>query len=142
MADERASFTEIEHTADLAVEITAGTLPALFAAAGEALSALIVDAERIRPTNEVRLSASGGDPEELLHAWLCELLAQFNIDGFIARTCTVDQLTADRVEGRLRGEKLNLARHGFRTEIKGVTYHDFKVWEQEGAWHARIIFDV
>jgi SHS2 domain-containing protein len=40
------------------------------------------------------------------------------------------------------GEKLDLARHGFRTEIKGVTYHDFKVWQEDGEWRARVIFDV
>jgi len=37
---------------------------------------------------------------------------------------------------------LDLSRHRFRTEIKGVTYHDFKVWQENGAWHARVIFDV
>jgi SHS2 domain-containing protein len=92
--------------------------------------------------DEIVVSASGDGPEELLHAWLCELLAQFNINGFVGRSCAIDQITADRVDGRIRGEKLDLTRHGFRTEIKGVTYHDFRVWQEDGLWHARIIFDV
>jgi len=37
---------------------------------------------------------------------------------------------------------LDPKRHDFHTEIKGVTYHDFKLWQEAGAWHARIIFDV
>ena len=142
MAEPPASFREIEHTADLAVEITGATFPDLLAASGEALFTLIVAPENIEMGDEITVSASGDGPEELLHAWLCELLARFNIDGFIGKNCAIDQVTADRVKGTIRGEKLDLARHQFHTEIKGVTYHDFRVWQQDGVWHARIIFDV
>src|ERR687897_1207393 len=142
MAEPPGSFREIDHTADLAVEITGTTFPALLAGSGEALFTLIADPENIEMRDEIVVSASGDGPEDLLHAWLCELLAQFNINGFIGKNCAIDQITADRAEGRIRGEKLDLTRHGFRTEIKGVTYHDFRVWQQNGLWHARIIFDV
>jgi protein archease len=136
------AFREIEHTADLAIEVEAADLPALFACAGEALFALIVDSASIEERESVALTAVGGGPDELLHAWLCELLAQFNIGGFVAKSCDVSQVTNNQVYGVIRGEKINLARHGFRTEIKGVTYHDFKVWHENGQWHARVIFDV
>jgi SHS2 domain-containing protein len=142
MPEPPPSFREIEHTADLAIEMTGATFPALLAVSGEALFSLIADRENIDMRDEIVVSASGDGPEELLHAWLCELLAQFNIRGFIGRSCAIDQITADRVDVRIRGEKLDLTRHGFRTEIKGVTYHDFRVWQQNGLWHARIIFDV
>jgi SHS2 domain-containing protein len=142
MPEPPPSFREIEHTADLAVEMTGATFPALLAVSGEALFSLIADPENIEMRDEIPVSATGDGPEELLHAWLCEVLARFNIDGFIGKNCAIDQITADRVDGRIRGEKLDLTRHGFRTEIKGVTYHDFRVWQQDGLWHARIIFDV
>ncbi len=136
------AFREIEHTADLGIEVEADDLPALFASAGEALFSLIADAASIEERESVTLSAVGDGPEELLHAWLCELLAQFNIRGFVAKRCQVRSITKDRVDGIARGERLDLSRHGFRTEIKGVTYHDFKVWQENGRWHARVIFDV
>jgi SHS2 domain-containing protein len=142
MPEPPPSFREIEHTADLAVEMTGATFPALLAVSGEALFSLIADPENIEMRDEIPVSATGDGPEELLHAWLCEALARFNIDGFIGKNCAIDQITAGRVDGRIRGEKLDLTRHGFRTEIKGVTYHDFRVWQQDGLWHARIIFDV
>ena len=142
MAEPPASFKEFEHTADLGVEITATTFPALLAASGEALFALIADPENIEIREETVVSASGEGPEELLHAWLCELLARFNIEGFIGKKCSIDQITANRVDGTIRGEKLDLNRHRFQTEIKGVTYHEFRVWQEDGLWHARVIFDV
>ena len=142
MAEPSASFREIEHTADLGVEVTAATFHALLAASGEALFALIADPRNIDLREEIVVSASGEEPEELLHAWLCELLACFNIEGFIGKKCSIDQITAGRLNGTIRGEKLDLSRHRFRTEIKGVTYHQFRVWQEAGLWRARIIFDV
>jgi SHS2 domain-containing protein len=142
MNNDRAAYHEIEHTADLGIEVTAPDFATLIATAGEALYAQIADPQTIEIRETISLSVSGDGPEELLHAWLCELLARFNINGFIAKRCAVGELTHDRVDGAIKGEKLDLARHRFHTEIKGVTYHDFKVWEENGSWHARVIFDV
>ena len=142
MTNDRATYREIEHTADLGIEVTAADLPALFASAGEALYALIADAATIESRETVTISATGEGPEELLHAWLCELLALFNIQGFVGRQCEIAHIVDGRVQGKVSGEKLDLKRHAFHTEIKGVTYHDFRVWREAGAWHARVIFDV
>ena len=142
MANDRGTYREIEHTADLGVEITAADLPALFASAGEALYALIADPATIENREAIKVSATGANPEDLLHTWLCELLALFNVEGFVGKRCEITYISDGQVKGRVSGEKLDLKRHAFHTEIKGVTYHDFKVWQEAGAWHARVIFDV
>jgi protein archease len=142
MANDRGTYREIEHTADLGVEITAADLPALFASAGEALYALIADPATIENREAIKVSATGANPEDLLHAWLCELLALFNVQGFVGKRCEIAYISDEQVQGRVNGETLDLKRHVFHTEIKGVTYHDFKVWQETGAWHARVIFDV
>jgi SHS2 domain-containing protein len=142
MSSDRGSFREIEHTADLGIEVTASSLAGLFSTAGEALFALIADPKNLEARESIDVAAGGDSPEELLHAWLRELLAQFNLTGFVAARCEVRKITRERVEGIVTGEKLDLKRHRFYTEIKGVTYHDFRVWEENGSWRARIIFDV
>jgi SHS2 domain-containing protein len=142
MANDRGTYREIEHTADLGVEITAADLPALFASAGEALYALIADPATIENREAIKVSATGANPEDLLHTWLCELLALFNVEGFVGKRCEITYISDGQVQGRVSGEKLDLKRHAFHTEIKGVTYHDFKVWQDAGTWHARVIFDV
>jgi SHS2 domain-containing protein len=137
-----AGFREIEHTADLGFEVTGQDLAALFSAAGEALYALIADPQTVNIREEIAITASGKGPDELLHAWLCELLAVFNLKRFIGKHCAVIKLTESSVEGQIKGEKLDLSRHAFHTEIKGVTYHGFKVWNEKAKWHARVILDV
>ena len=142
MTNDRATYREIEHTADLGIEVTAADLPGLFASAGEALYAQIADPDTIKIQDTINISAAGDGPEELLHAWLCELLALFNIQGFVGKRCQVAHIGEGQIQGQVSGERLDLKRHAFHTEIKGVTYHDFRVWRESGAWHARVIFDV
>src|ERR1043166_5995432 len=97
------SFVEIEHTADLAIELTAGNLTGLFATSAEALFSLIADSDSIEPRDEVTVSASGADIEELLHAWLSELLARFNLQGFVGRHCRIIRISDTDVEGSMTG---------------------------------------
>ncbi len=142
MAEERIAIREIEHTADVGIEVEAEDLPGLFSSAGKALYGIVVDLSGIELKEEIVVSAAGEGWEELFHAWLCELLAQFNLKGFVGKECAVQRLEPGRVEASLKGERLDLKRHRFHTEIKGVTYHGFKVWQENGRWYARVIFDV
>ena len=155
MNEAKRSVREIDHTADLGFEFEAAEPADLFKLAGEAFYGLIADAAGIEAKEDIEVSAAAENWEELLHAWLCELLAQFNLKGFIGKQCdiaamegvgcpgskTPDPLSV-RVEAIVKGEALDLKRHKFHTEIKGVTYHGFRVWQEKGIWHARVIFDV
>ena len=133
---------EIEHTADLGIEVEGRDLPTLFTSAGEALYGLMVDTKGVSSKEEMMVSAAGEGWEELFHGWLRELLAQFNLHGFVGKQIEIRNVREGRVEGLVRGERLDLERHRFHTEIKGVTYHDFKVWQENDHWRARVIFDV
>lgn len=142
MTERPGGYRQIEHTADLGMEIEAADLPGLFASGAEALYSLIADRSGIEEREEISVVATGDDWEELFHAWLRELLAQFNLKGFVGGRCEITSLAPGRAEGRINGESLDLKRHRFYTEIKGVTYHGFRVWQEGGTWRARVIFDV
>jgi SHS2 domain-containing protein len=142
MNETKRSVREIDHTADLGFEVEAADPAELFKLAGEALYGLIAETAGIEPKEEIKILATAENWEELLHAWLCELLAQFNLRGFIGKRCDITTIEPGRVEGIVKGEALDLKRHKFHTEIKGVTYHGFKVWQENDRWRARVIFDV
>ena len=134
---------EIDHTADLGIEVEADTAEEVFRQAGLALFDFMVGPENveIREEREVCVEAEGW--EDLLHAWLSRLLQVFLVDGFIAKTIQVTDLGHARVKACLAGEPLDLDRHDFRTEIKAVTYHQLTLARREGGgWYARVIFDV
>ncbi len=135
-------FREIEHTADLGIEVEADTPQELFRRAGLALFSLMVSLDNVeaREEREETIEAEGWD--DLLHDWLSSLLCQFLQDGFIAAAITIDKIDSAHVHARLAGEKLDYNRHAFETEIKAVTYHQLSVQCENGHWRARVIFDV
>jgi len=136
------TFRQFEHTADLGIEVEADSRAELFEAAGLALFSLMVDTSSVRATETRAISAQGEDEEELLRAWLHELLLAFAIGGFVAREVEVERIDRCEVEGTIRGEAYQEGMHRFEREIKGVTYHGLTVEEANGKWMARVIFDV
>jgi SHS2 domain-containing protein len=163
-------YKEFEHTADVGVEIYGSTLEDLFKNAGYAFFDTIVDATTISPNITRTVSISGADVETLLMNWLRELLFLFSVnqevygefellqDTFCTpeqdESCTPEQnkfYTPEKqnkfyipatLEVRVKGEPLDLKKHHFHTEIKAVTYHQFTVFNENGIWKARVIFDV
>jgi hypothetical protein len=55
MANQRTPYREIDHTADLAIEVTAPDLPTLFASSGEALYGLIADPATIQNRDPITM---------------------------------------------------------------------------------------
>ncbi|MGH7964778.1 MAG: archease [Candidatus Binatia bacterium] len=135
-------FREIEHTADLGIEVEADTPGELFRRAGLALFSLMVRPEGVEVRERREEAVQAENWEDLLHAWLSRLLHRFLQDGFIGAQITVDDIDATHLRARLTGEKLDYERHDFETEIKAVTYHQLSVTCENGRWQARVIFDV
>ncbi|HEV8717682.1 MAG TPA: archease [Candidatus Binatia bacterium] len=135
-------FREIEHTADIGIEVEADTADELFRRAGLALFSLMVGLEGVEAREEREEMVQAEGWEDLLHDWLSRLLHNFLQDGFIVAQIKIDELDATHIRARLAGEKLDYERHNFETEIKAVTYHQLSVTCENGRWLARVIFDV
>jgi SHS2 domain-containing protein len=139
-------FDYFEHTADVGLRARGRSLDELFIHAARGMIGLLVE----RPptsgheTHPITLSATS--TEELLHRWLKELLFWFHIDKFLPAVYHIQIVQEDEEEHLLRGwidgERFDAAVHQQGTEIKGVTYHQFRVEQLEEGWQAEIIFDV
>jgi len=137
-----AAVREIEHTADLGLEVEAPTLPLLFERAGIATLALMLDLAAIEPRTRATLALAADDVEELLHDWLQTLVVRAQTDGLAFTELTVEAVDERSVQAHGAGEHVDPRRHRSYTEIKGVTYHQLAVRETPDGWWARIIFDV
>ena len=135
-------YTEIEHTADLGVEIYGHTLEELFQNAGHALFDTIADITTVELKVERIVSVSGDDTESLMFNWLRELLYLFSVHEEIYAEFEIHSLHPTSIEARVRGEQLDLEKHRFATEIKAITYHQFEVSQKNNLWQARVVFDV
>ncbi len=135
----------LEHTADLAIEVTAEDLGGLFAEALRGLTDCVTDVARVEPRVERRLEASAPELDLLLVDWLGEAVAAYETRGELYSAAEVEVAeTADghRVSGRVRGEPWDGERHPLKVLIKGVTYHGLEVARRPGGWRARLVFDI
>ena len=135
-------YRVFNHTADLGVEMSAGTVEELYAAAAFALFDLLTDLSTVRAGIAREIVVTGEDPADLLVNFLREILYMWNGGGFLVKTCLVREVTPRRLKTLLRGEFFDPARHRIKQEIKAVTYHQATVCETEEGWVARVVFDV
>ena len=141
MTDDKG-YEFFEHTADVGMRAWGATLAELFIHAAQGLVALVAEDSAIRPTESRPVTLSASSIEELLQAWLTELLVWFDAEGFLPGAYDLESVNATALRGRIQGERFDPAQHTHGTEVKGITRHQFRVEQINGRWEARLIFDV
>jgi len=133
---------EVEHTADLGLEIDAPTLAVLFERAGLSMLGLMIDLSAVDPRERIALALEADDLEALLRDWLQALLVRLQGGGFALSELAVEDVSERALRGWGAGERVDPGRHRFYTEIKGVSYHQLAVRRTATGWWARVILDV
>jgi SHS2 domain-containing protein len=134
----------VPHTADLAFEVHAKDWPGLLVAATLALSDLVRTSEGGPRPESRRVEARGADREDVLVAWLSEVVYHFERDGFLPEAAVVEGAGTASAEGTLFGRRLDREREAPDRVVKAVTYHDLAVVEGAGGrpWSARVVLDL
>jgi SHS2 domain-containing protein len=139
-------FRAVDHTADLAFEVVAPTLTALFQESARALLSVLVEhPEAIRTVKEREVELSASTLEDLLHDYLSEWIFLLDAYGEIYRPGEpVVRHSGEMwtVVDRLRGERLDPPLHGEGHHVKSVTYHGLTVERTPGQYRAFFILDV
>jgi protein archease len=135
-------FKFIDHTADLAVRVFGNTREELFRNAAtalyQALGRFELNPSRITHRFELQENSS----EELLVAFLSELLFQFDTHRFLFDKITFEELAPNHLSAQIEGAEIDLPKSEPNYEIKAVTYHQTEIIDVDGHWQAQVIFDV
>ena len=89
-----------------------------------------------------KIKIKANDREDLLVNWLRDLLYKFNVENYLLKEFKVENIGDSSLEGKVKGEKLNLSHHTLKREIKAVTYNNPEVKKKDKYWEAQIIFDI
>ena len=141
---ERPDYKEIEHTADVGLELEAPDLKAAFELTAASMFDLMCDIDSVGDgvCRTVKMRARDGDLENMMVRWLNELLYVFESERLLLSRFDVRELTSDAIEADVAGERYDPARHVFKSELKAATYHDLAVDQTAGVWFVRVIFDI
>ena len=124
-------FEVIEHTADVGIAAYGSDLKEAFANAAYALFSLMVDLKQVGDTLYREVEITAENQEDLLVAWLNELIYLFS----------VDELTETRLKSRCYGQAIDLLRHKIKVGVKAATYHMLKVEKDNGS-RVQVLFDI
>ena len=136
-------YRRIDTTADVGLAACGLSLMELYANMAKGLFSLITPLPCVRKKLCHRVDARAFSHEELLVAWLNELIFVRETEDLLLRYFQIISLAEDRLESVCLGEVIDPGRHVLKMEIKAATYHRTKVWQDSlGLWRARVIFDV
>jgi SHS2 domain-containing protein len=131
-----------EHTADLGIRARAGDLSTLFAEAGAALFAAVVDGlDTVRKVQRIDVEIAGTDVEYLLFDWLREMLYRFDAEHLLFSRFDVS-VDENGLKAAVWGETIDPARHVLSHEVKAITYHGLRVEREGDGWIAEVIVDI
>lgn len=141
-----AGFETIDHTADVALRVWAPSLEELFAEAARGLVALLTDADTVVARQRCPLTVEGIDLEELLVAWLNEILYRFESEGLLL--AEFESLRIVGTDGPYRltavgaGETRQAGRHPSGVGVKSATYHNLRIApDAQGRYDVTLVLD-
>ena len=138
-----------DHTADVAVEATGGSLDAVFAALADGLAAAMCDDVPDAGGERFDLSEAAESREALLFDYLDRLIYERDVRGVLpvdneARVTESDGAPegaddAWRVDAGARGVPLSAVD---AREVKAVTYSEMRLERVDDGWETYVVFDV
>lgn len=131
-------YTEIDHTADWALEVRGADLGDLMAHAAEGMLELMQVERGPGKGRRRRLRLQSADPESLLVAWLEELVVRMEM----APVTFGDFHVRGHGNTGLEAEFTEWPRSGLKKMIKAVTFHDLRIEPAREGWHTTVVFDV
>lgn len=136
-----AHWEHFEHKADIGVRGFGDTLAEAFEQAAVAMTAVVTDIPLIQADTIIDISCDDDDSDTLLYDWLNALIYEMATRKMLFSRFEVNiddgKLTATAV-----GEAIDVQRHQPAVEIKGATYTELAVYQDQNQWVAQCVVDV
>ncbi len=137
MASKR--YEQIAHTADVGIAAYGKSMDDLFANAAAGMFSLITDLRGVRTVGEYHIKLKADTTEDLMVAWLSELLYLHETQRLLFKRFDV-RMKGSALDAKIDGEVMDRGRHHLHMVVKAVTYHMIEVNPRKGI--ARVIFDI
>jgi SHS2 domain-containing protein len=139
-------FTIVEHSGDLRIIARGRDKMEALAMAAAGLISQAVNPDGIAEVEEKAIAIRGNDDAELSIAFLNELVfLMYGRHWLPKRVRTLTQCSrknCPELEAILVGEPVDQARHEFKYDIKAVTYHDFRLTQNDDGVTVEFVCDL
>ncbi|MFP3165944.1 MAG: archease [Nitrososphaeria archaeon] len=123
---------ELEYMGDAYIEVTGENISECFKGAAIGLLKLVYNIKKVELRERLAVEIRGYDLQNLLYKWLEFLIIKLTAEKFAAGEfdIRVDKKEPS-LKGKILGEKYSPKKHGFRTEVKGITYHLMEINDEK-----------
>ena len=134
-------FEILDHTADVAIIAYGADMREAFANAAKAMFSLITELDDVEEVLYRDIELSAPDRENLLVAWLNELIYLFDVEQILFKKFNIPRLNRTRLKARSYGQQVDGSRHKLKLGIKAATYHMLDIDEPNGT-KVQVLFDI
>lgn len=136
-------FVYFEHTADVKFRAYGRTIEEMLNNAALALFNAMVDTATVQAEEIWKVELIAPNLEELAYKWLSELIFLFETEfaAFSVFEVAISRDQEWKLEAAIGGERIDLARHVFVSEVKAVTLHQFGI-QKNDLWCIQVVLDV
>ena len=145
-SNDKSKYREFDHTADVGIIARGESLSALFANLAFGMMSFITDLSGGSESRSHLVEIEEESLMELVINWLSEINYQLTVHRFLL--LTIEKISVQKKPGKikliasLRGDESTPHLSTFKTEIKAVTYHQFKCEMIGIEYIAQVIFDI
>jgi len=130
---------------DVIVEAYGNSLEVAFANSARALVNAMFELSEVIPDKEFDIYAEGHDLESLLYNWLEIVMLLILVEKIVVSDLKVkisQSNGAYSIKGIAKGEQIDLEKHHYKIEIKGVTYHEMEIKQDCKDVTVRFLLDI
>ena len=141
-------FEYLEHTADVKFRAYGTTPDQMLSNAAAALFGAMISPGQVKVEESWQVELEAEDLEDLAYQWLSEIVFLFETESavfstFVVRLTQVGAMPDETIKlhAEIGGERIDLNRHAFGTEVKAVTRHKFGI-KKNDLWCIQVVLDV
>lgn len=133
-------------TADAAFDAYGKTLQELFENSATATTGVMIELKTLSAKITKKIKITAENAEQLLYKFLEQIVFLKDSESILFKTykikITQTQQKKFELIAECKGDKINPQKQKLGNDIKAVTYHNFKVEQQQNEWKARVILDI
>lgn len=138
-------FRYLDHVTDAYVEAYGDSMEEAFSYAAKGTINIMFELKDILGKSKFEFNVVGHDYSELLFNWIDEIILLIAVENKVASNFELKISKLDskyQLTGHTMTEPVDISKHGYKTEIKGVTYHEMEILQESGINKVRFILDL
>lgn len=137
-------FHEDISIADVAFSVEAATQEELLVDGALATFEVMASLKKVEPKVRRDIKLEEESFEKLYFAWIEELIYLKDAEYMLFSKFSIKVSRGQKyvLEAEAWGEPIQPDKHETNVDVKAITYHRFRVWEEAGKWKAFVILDI